>query len=288
MQDTSWLNKQEYPFQWRQFKTDEGNMHYIDEGTGDVILFVHGTPEWSFSFRNVIKKLSATHRCIAPDHLGFGLSEKKQTADYSVKAHARRLQQFIEHLKVSNITLAAGDFGGAFALHYAIQHPHNVKRIILWNTWMWDVMSDTHFSMPAKIIHTWLGKFMYKILNAPVTIIMPQAYGNMKKLTKEIHRHYKAPLHNAANRVATYAIAKQLKDAGSWWNAQWDSLHAIQNIPLVFVWGMKDKFLPPYLLEQWKQKLPHAKVITLHNCGHFVPEECADEFIEALQSTNTR
>ncbi|MFN0274174.1 MAG: alpha/beta fold hydrolase [Chitinophagales bacterium] len=282
MQTINWLNRTEYPFHLNTYKTPEGNMNYIDEGKGDVLVFVHGTPEWSYSFRSVITSLSKNYRCIAPDHLGFGLSDKKQTADYSVKAHAERLEKFINHLQLKNIALVAGDFGGGFALHYAIKNPENVRRIILWNTWMWDVMHDKHFSAPAKIIHTWLGKFMYKNLNAPVNMIMPQAYGDRGKLTKEIHKHYKIPLNNSANRIAAYAIAKQLKDAGPWWNEQWNQLHEIQNIPVLFTWGMKDKFLPPYLIETWKKKLPHAKIIELKNCGHFVPEEDAEGFMEAV------
>lgn len=282
MQNLNWLNKTEYPFQLHTFQTPDGNMNYIDEGKGDVILFVHGTPEWSFSFRNVIKPLSKKYRCIALDHLGFGLSDKNQTADYSVKAHAVRLENFIEHLQLKNITLAAGDFGGSMALYYAIKHPGNVNRIVLWNTWMWDVMQDKHFAGPAKIIHTWFGKFMYKNLNAPVNMIMPQAYGNRKKLTKEIHRHYKMPLNSSHNRIATYEIAKQLKYAGSWWNEQWKQLESIQNIPVQFLWGMKDKFLPPYLLDTWKQKLPHAIVHQLKDCGHFVPEEDAEGFVRVF------
>ena len=70
-------------------------MHYIDEGQGDPILFVHGTPSWSFDYRKIIKALRATHRCIAIDHIGFGLSAKPKVYDYSTLNHSHTLEQFI-------------------------------------------------------------------------------------------------------------------------------------------------------------------------------------------------
>ncbi|MBC8045346.1 MAG: alpha/beta fold hydrolase [Fimbriimonadaceae bacterium] len=283
MQNLNWLNKIEYPFTLHSFPASGGNMNYIDEGNGDTLVFVHGTPEWSFSFRNVIKILSKKFRCIAVDHLGFGLSDKNQVADYSVKAHAERLEFFISSLHLKNIVLIGGDFGGAMALHYAIKHPENVRSIALWNTWMWNIMHDKHFSGPAKLINTWLGEFMYKKLNAPVNMIMPQAYGDKRKLTKEIHKHYKMPLNNSASRIATYTIARQLKDAGSWWDKQWGDLKRIEHLPFLFLWGMKDKFLPTYLLEKWKQRLSKAKVIEIKKAGHFVHEEEPEIFAQEIR-----
>lgn len=73
-----WLNKTEYPFTSHYFDINGHKLHYIDEGSGDILLFIHGTPSWSFDFRNVIKSLSKHYRCIAIDHLGFGLSDKPE------------------------------------------------------------------------------------------------------------------------------------------------------------------------------------------------------------------
>ena len=72
----SWLDQKEYPFNSNYFNVNGHQMHYIDEGQGETILFIHGTPSWSFDFRNVIKSLSKNYRCIAIDHVGFGLSDK--------------------------------------------------------------------------------------------------------------------------------------------------------------------------------------------------------------------
>ena len=85
--NTNWLNTNEYPFKHHYFKVNDTTMHYVDEGEGEVLLFVHGTPSWSFEFRNVIKFLSKKYRCIAIDHIGFGLSEKPAKYDYTVQNH---------------------------------------------------------------------------------------------------------------------------------------------------------------------------------------------------------
>ena len=86
-----WLDRTEYPFRPHHFHAPAGRMHYVDEGKGEVILFVHGNPSWSFLYRHLIKALSRTHRCVAPDNLGFGLSDKPADADYTPRFHSENL-----------------------------------------------------------------------------------------------------------------------------------------------------------------------------------------------------
>ena len=86
-----WLDTFEYPFNPNYFSVNGQRLHYIDEGQGDTILFVHGTPSWSFDFRNIIKGLKDSYRCVAIDHIGFGLSEKPEHYDYSTKNHSKTL-----------------------------------------------------------------------------------------------------------------------------------------------------------------------------------------------------
>lgn len=269
----NWLNTNLYPFRQHSIELDGHRLNYIDEGTGPVVLFVHGTPEWSFGFRDQIKALSSSFRCIAIDHLGFGLSEKPKVADYTVKQHARRLEQLIEKLLLKNIHIVANDFGGSIALSYAINNPENVNRICIFNTWMWSVSNDPHYSGPGKVMQTWLGKLMYKQFNFPVNVVMPQAYGDRSKLTKEIHRHYKEPLSKPEYRSGTYEFARELLNSGEWWDGLWNRMDRIQNKPFLVFWGMKDKFVPPKELDKWLSKLTNAQVIKFENAGHFLQEE---------------
>lgn len=118
---------------------------------GLVILFIHGTPDWSFGFQHLIKDPRSSYRCIAIDHLGFGLSDKPGNPTYTVAAHAGRLQDFIDLLQLKDLTLVVTDLGGGMGLQHALEHPANVKRIVLYNTWMWPLNDDARFAKPAEV-----------------------------------------------------------------------------------------------------------------------------------------
>jgi pimeloyl-ACP methyl ester carboxylesterase len=278
----NWLNKNMFPFDSRWIEVDGHQMHYIDEGNGPVILFAHGTPEWSFAYRDLIKELKNDFRCVAFDMLGFGLSDKPREVDYSCQAHSRRLEEIIEKLDLKNITIVANDFGGGISLPYAINNPSNIRSIVLFNTWMWSLKNDAHYSMPAKVMNTSVGKFMYLIMNFPVNVVMPAAYGDKTKLTKEIHSHYKNALPKG-DRIAAYQFTKELMNASEWWENNWENLSALQTKPFLIFWGLKDKFVPPKELEKWKSKLPHATVVTFPDGGHFLQEEKADEMATEIR-----
>ena len=277
-----WINKELFPFK-SHFITIEGNrLHYIDEGAGSTLLLVHGTPEWSFGFRDIIKSLQKKFRCVAIDLLGFGLSDKPTNADYTCAGHARRLTAFVDELGIKNINIVANDFGGSISLSYALDHPGNVSKIVLFNTWMRSLKNDKHYSGPAKIVKTWLGKFLYLSMNAPVNMIMPQAYGDRSKLSREAHRHYKAALPKG-KRTAAYAFALEMSHANEWWQALWERVQTIRSEKFLFFWGMKDKFIPPFELENWKSRLPDARYIIFNDAGHFVQEEKPEEMSKAIE-----
>jgi pimeloyl-ACP methyl ester carboxylesterase len=282
--ESSWVNRKLFPFESKWISIDGHDMHYIDEGKGEVLLFVHGTPEWSFGYREVIQELRKQYRCVAVDYLGFGLSDKPASADYTIPAHTRRLSAFIQKLGLADITIVANDFGGGIGLGYAIADADNIARIVLFNTWLWSVKNDPHYSKPAKVINTWLGRFLYLRMNSPVNIIMPAAFGDRKKLTKEIHRHYQQATPDAPSRVALYAIALELMSASDWWQSLWDRADILKQKPMLIFWGLKDKFIPAYEFEKWKDRFPEAKTIALPNAGHFVQEEEPVEFTLQLKN----
>lgn len=279
----TWLNKTLFPFESKWITVDGETLHYIDEGSGDVILFAHGTPEWSFGYRDLIKSLRSRFRCVAVDMLGFGLSEKKPESNYTCEAHAARLASVIEKLQLKNITIVANDFGGGISVAYAINNPYNIKALVLFNTWMWSLKNDKHYAQPAKVMNSWFGRMLYFTFNAPINIIMPSAYGNKKLLTPAIHAHYKNALPKG-DRLAAYTFAKELMDASDWWQSLWDRADVLKEKKILFFWGMKDKFIPPKELEKWRSKFPEAKVILFDDAGHFVQEEKPEEMVTAINA----
>jgi hypothetical protein len=96
--------KEEYPFKSNYFTHKSGLMqHYVDEGNGQPFLMVHGNPSWSFLYRDMIKSFMGDYRCIAPDHIGCGLSEKPDNTvfPYTLKAHIDNLEALIDSLNLT-------------------------------------------------------------------------------------------------------------------------------------------------------------------------------------------
>ena len=160
-----WLDRQAYPFTHHYFDVESHKMHYVDEGQGPTILFVHGTPSWSFDYRHLISKLSTDFRCIAIDLMGFGLSDKPKDYDYSTPTHVRVLTQFIEYLGLSDLHLVLHDFGGVIGMAYALERPKHIKSITLFNSWLWDASNEPEFQQSAKILSSPLLPFLYLRLN---------------------------------------------------------------------------------------------------------------------------
>lgn len=157
----SMISQELYPFQSHYLSLDMGNLHYIDEGEGEVILFIHGTPTWSFLYRNQIKELSKNHRCIAVDHIGFGLSDKPIDWEYTPKQHAQNLAQLIDYLQLEKFTLVVHDFGGPIGLSYAIEYTQKIKNIVMLNTWLWGTKENKDALKADKVLHSLVGRFMY-------------------------------------------------------------------------------------------------------------------------------
>ncbi|MBV6643034.1 MAG: alpha/beta fold hydrolase, partial [Cyclobacteriaceae bacterium] len=156
-----WLDKAEYPFQSHYYHINGHDMHYVDEGKGPVLLYVHGTPSWSFDFRHVIKSLSSQFRCIAIDHIGFGLSDKPKEYDYSTQNHSKTLEKFILEKDLKDISLVVHDFGGPIGLNFAIQHPDRIKQLVIMNSWLWSAEHEPDFKKIRKILKNPLLPFLY-------------------------------------------------------------------------------------------------------------------------------
>lgn len=274
MNTPNWLNKNEYPFKSNYINIDGNNLHYIDEGSGEVILFVHGTPDWSFTYRNMVKHFSKKFRCIAADNLGYGLSDKPESAVFTPEAHSTRLKKFIEKLKLKNINLVVHDFGGPIGLGYALNHPENIKSIVIFNTWMWSLQDEKHFEAPGKIFGGWLGKFFYTRLNFSVRVIMKASFGNKKKLTPELHHQYIKAQGSPKERIAAFACVNALIGSSDFYNSLWEKRELLLQKPVLLLWGMKDEFLKTSLLfPKWEQLLNGKKIVKLEKAGHFVQEE---------------
>ncbi|MBD1396067.1 alpha/beta fold hydrolase [Pontibacter sp. JH31] len=283
MNSPKWLDRILYPFAHHTMQLPDGQMHYVDEGQGDPIVFVHGTPTWSFVWRQQIKPLSRSYRCIAPDHLGFGLSDKPADFSYTPEAHAQNLEQLIGHLNLKNITLVVHDYGGPIGLSYALNHPENVKRLVILNTWMWSLEDEQQIMKISGFLNGIVGRFLYLRLGFSPRFLLPKGYHEKRHLSKDVHQHYLRPLNNSRNRLGTWHFAKNLKESGPWFAQLWNQRERISAIPKLILWGEKDSLLPLHLLDRWEQAFPDATV-RRYKAGHFVQEEKGGEVAEAIKN----
>jgi len=268
----------------KYFDTRHGRMHYIDEGAGPPILFVHGTPTNSYEYRHLIASLSATHRCIAPDHLGFGRSERPAAFPYTPEAHAEVLREFVDALRLEQFTLVVHDFGGPIGLPLALSDSSPVDRVILMNTWAWPLDEDQKMARGARFIAGAAGRWLYKYANASLRLIMPSAYGDRRKLTKTIHRQYLDVFRDRAARVLVlHALAKALLASRAHYQWLLNRVGRLRGRPVLIVWGMQDSAFQPYQLDRWRSLVPEAEVVRIEGAGHWPHEEEPASVIDAMQ-----
>ena len=126
-----------YPWTPKQFKLADGHtMSYLDEGPqdGEVLLMCHGNPTWSFYYREVVKRFSSRYRCIVPDHMGSGLSDKPQDYPYTLGQHIDNLEALTKHLGLTRVNMVIHDWGGAIGMGWAVRDPSRLLRVAVLNT----------------------------------------------------------------------------------------------------------------------------------------------------------
>ncbi|KOY88113.1 hypothetical protein AD998_08035 [bacterium 336/3] len=277
----SWLDTTEYPFKHHYFDVNISKMHYIDEGQGETILFVHGTPSWSFDYRHIIKALSTQYRCIAIDHIGFGLSDKPKTYDYSTQNHSKTLEQFVDFLGLTDFTLVVHDFGGVIGLDMAIRNPDKIKKLVIFNSWLWSSKTDKDFIKFSRILKSPLLPILYRYFNFSTRFVLPKSFGKIK-INKHIHQQYVLPFSKSSQREGTIAFAKSLLNDQDWFEELWKKRFSIYQKPTLFIWGMKDPVIKPHYLEKFLTGFPNSQVKRFENCGHFPQEENPNETIECI------
>jgi haloalkane dehalogenase len=277
-----WVNQQEYPFIPNQFSLPMGVMSYVDEGTGEPIVMVHGNPSWSFEFRALIKHFSKNHRCLAPDHIGFGLSDKPMDWGYLPEQHAENLATFLESIDLENITLVVSDWGGPIGLSYAIQHPERIKNIIITNTWMWSVKKDWYYQGFSGFVGGPIGRWLIQRFNFFAGAVLKSTYGDKNKLTPDIHRHFIMPLANPMERKGNWVLPKQIIASSDWLSSLWSQRGVLDGKIKLIAWGLKDIAFRVKELNYWIEHFPGVKVVRYAGTGHFIAEEKPDELISEM------
>jgi haloalkane dehalogenase len=271
-----WLNRTEYPFAFREFDSGEGWMNYVDEGQGRPVVFVHGNMTWSFMFRRTIEALQNTHRCIAIDHLGFGLSDKPIKANYLPEGHAKRFAAFMDRLALKDITLIVHDAGAPIALDWAANNPDTIRDIVIFNSHLWQLNDNSTAQKLAKMILSPANKLYYRYIQSAPGFVLPALFADRYAISRTIERQYLKPFSHFSERAGVYKMVESWLTSGPWYESVRTKVKSLSHKRTLLLWGMKDPMFGPDALGRMIDIFPDAQSIEFPESGRFLPEEQAE------------
>jgi len=282
----NWL-KALYPFRPRSFAGPHGaEMSYVDEGEGKhAVLMVHGNPTWSFYYRELIKALSPHTRCIAPDHVGMGLSEKPESYPYQLATRIADLTALVENLNLDSFDLVVHDWGGAIGFGVAAAMPDKIRRIVILNT----AAFPSHH-MPRRIAvckFPLLGPLIVRGLNG---FAGPATWMAMKRraLTRDESRGYLFPYQGWSNRVAVSGFVQDIPMNPR--HPSWKTLVEVEqglkrfhDRSIMILWGGMDFCFNDHFFKEWTDRYPEAEQLYLEDVGHYVLEDATNDALPRIK-----
>lgn len=281
----------EYPFEPHFLGVDGGDLHYIDEGPrdGEVLLFLHGNPTWSFLWRNLVRELSKRYRCIAPDHIGCGLSDKPQAWGYRLEQHVANVERLVAHLGLARITLVVHDWGGAIGFGLAARHPELVARAVAMNT-----AAFTGLKAPLRIRACRIPLFGTVAVRGLNAFARAAAFmATERGLAPLAKKGLLAPYGSWQDRIATLRFVEDIP-----LSAEHPShttllgiergLEGLRDRPLCLIWGERDWCFTPEFRREWERRFPSAESHKVDDAGHWVTEDAPSQVLEWIRSFLSR
>ncbi len=277
-----------YPFQSHYLRLDGGvRMHYVDEGAGKTVLMVHGNPTWSFYYRRLIASLRRKHRCVAPDHVGCGLSDKPAGYPYCLERHVENLERLVIDRDLRDITLACHDWGGAIGMGMALRQRDRISRIVVMNT---AAFPSNRIPLRISVCRLpVLGPIALRGFNLFSRAALHMAVARHERMTPATVRGYLYPYNNWRNRVAILRFVQDipmrpghpsypvLENIGR-------GLEALRETPMLICWGERDFCFTTDFLAEWRERFPHAEVHSFPGAGHYVLEDAHEDIIPRIQA----
>lgn len=264
-----------YPFTPRRFATGAGALSYLDEGAGEeAVLMVHGNPTWSFFYRDLVQELSGRFRCIVPDHLGCGLSDKPQDHAYTLPGHIANLTALVRSLGLRRVHLVVHDWGGPIGLGTLLPLGDLLGRVVILNT---AAFADTVIPWRIRVCR-WpgVGELLVRGANG---FAGPAAWMAVRRaLPPDVRRGFLFPYDNWANRIATHRFVRDIPvGRGTPTDVALAALEArlpeLRGRAVRLVWGGRDFCFNRHYLARWRAVVPAAAVVEFPEAGHYVLED---------------
>jgi haloalkane dehalogenase len=310
--DTNFAGLADFPFQPHYIDLDGLRVHYLDEGPADapVALLLHGMPTWSYLYRSMIPPLlAAGYRCIAPDHIGFGRSDKvTDPAWYDIARHTANLTRLIETLDLRDVTLFVQDWGGPIGLAQAATMPERFSRLVIMNTWLHHPGYEYSAGIQNWIIqnspgglfrdhvpeHFGWGTLMVVATRraTPQDALFPALQGAVPELSPEVdavRRAYDAPFAGLGDAGVTgpqqFPLSIPFHDHARG-NGDEQARHfaAITSteVPVHFVWGLADDVFTGDWGRHWHSLIPHSTWDEFGDAAHFLQDTHGERIAEIV------
>ncbi len=270
-----------FPFESRWFNSDVGQIHYVDEGSGQPILMLHGNPTWSFLYRGIIIRLRKRYRCIAVDYPGFGLSPHPPTYRYTAAEHADAVGQLVRELGLSDLTIMGQDWGGPIGMRIALDDPSRLRALVMGNTWYWPA---TSLAMQAfsKIMSSGFIQSQIFQKNMFVERIIP--IGVKHKLAPEVMDHYRGPLRTIDSRAGVAEFPREILNADRWLREIAANVpFELGRLPLLLTWGMHDLAFTPGYMQRFRSDFESVRIVRL-DAKHYIQEDAPAEIATAIEA----
>lgn len=283
----------DYPFTPQRLEVRPGiTMSYLDEGPrdGEVVLMLHGNPSWSYYWRHLVLGLRDRYRCIVPDHVGMGLSDKPGDDGYRYTLQSRvdDLTTLLRTLGIDGpITLAVHDWGGMIGFGWALQHEAQVRRLLITNTAAFPLPAEKPMPWQLKLGRdTRLGALLIRGFNAFAAGAARD--GVMRRMAPDVRRAYEAPYDSWANRIATLRFVQDIPlgpsdPAWTLLDAAAKRLPAYADRPAFVGWGLRDFVFDHHFLNGFQRALPAADVHAFEDAGHYVLEDKHEVLVPAMR-----
>jgi haloalkane dehalogenase len=274
-----------YPFESRWFDSSRGRVHYIDEGPpggqGPPLLLCHGNPTWSFLYRDIITALRGRFRCIAPDYLGFGLSDRPAGFGYTIDEHARVVGEFVDHLALDGFVTVGQDWGGPISMAVAVDRAERVRGVTLGNTWFWPTDQLT-MKIFSRVMSS--PPLQYAILQRNFFVERLVPAGTQHRPSAAVMNHYRGVQPSPEARTGVAEMPKQILAARPLLERLARDVPAkLGAKPALLVWGMKDfAFRPGPMIPRMRATFPDHVVVELPDAKHFIQEDAPEAIAAAI------
>jgi haloalkane dehalogenase len=260
-----------FPFAPRYRDVDGLRLAHVEDGDGPPVVFVHGEPTWSFLWREVIPPVrDAGFRCIAPDLVGFGRSDKPTDIDfYSYERHVALAATLLEDLDLRGATIVVHDWGGPIGLRLAVEHAERIERIVILDTGL--------FTGHQQMTDAWLSfrDFVARAEDLPVGLLVRGAC--KRDPGDEVIAAYDAPFPNAASKAGARAfplLIPQSPDApGARAGARVLEALRADRRPTLMLWGDSDPVLPLSVGERFAESIGRPPPRAIEGASHFLQED---------------